>query len=377
MKKLFSFLLTVAVVMSMAAIAMSVSAEETEISAAGATDVVDEVAANDAGTQVGAGADVATSGDAGKVSFIKPEKWSGKQVFCHIYDSDSSFYDWQQKAEKCTDEGGGKWSFDLSKLTASSYKPEGLVAGHDYSLLFSDNTGNESCSLTFNTNVVGDTFKVTDTDAPTLENPADSNKKQWKGSWTTNAKKYGIPLMITSVGTIQGDFIAKDGSVGDIIAAWDKDYDIYPNEQSYSQQSSARDHKTRLKEITEELNKRAAAGEFLIVGGGVYQPKSNDSSGSSSKSDSSSSKSGSSSSSASSSSNGNGSSSFKTADGKTVTKDANGNYVDENGNVVDASDVVETTGTVATGESTTYVYVTFGVMLAAAGVYFLTRKRKA
>ena len=57
--------------------------------------------------------------------------------------------------------------------------------------------------------------------------------------------------------------------------------------------------------------------------------------------------------------------------------DENGNFVDENGNVVDASDVVETTGSVSTGESTTWVYIGLGLMLAAAGVYFVTRKKKA
>ena len=48
-------------------------------------------------------------------------------------------------------------------------------------------------------------------------------------------------------------------------------------------------------------------------------------------------------------------------------------------NTVDASDVTattETTDTVTTGESPVALYVGLGVMLAAAGVYFLTRKKK-
>lgn len=54
-----------------------------------------------------------------------------------------------------------------------------------------------------------------------------------------NANKYGIPLMITSVGTIQGKFIQKGTSPYVVIKTWDNDYKQFPNKSSYSPQSSA------------------------------------------------------------------------------------------------------------------------------------------
>lgn len=377
MKKIFSLLLTVVLVMSIATIATcSVSAAENSDVTVGAADTAESAGASDNGTQVGAGSDVSESGTSGKVYFEKPAKWAGTIVYCHIFEATGdmqAFFGWQTKKEKCTEENG-KWVYDLSTLEASTYLSGGLKSGTDYDIMFSDNSGNEACPLMFNTNVVGDTYKVTDTDSPSYENSEDSTKKQWKGAWTENAKKYGIPLTITSVGTVQGEFIAKDNTISKIISHWDESYPAYPSSQSYSSQSSARDHKTRLAELKTELSKMAANGEIYYIGGGTYSETSSSSSSSNGSSSSSSSSSSSNSSSSSSSTT---ASSYKTADGKTVTKKADGTFVDEDGNVVEASDVVETTGTVSTGESSTYVFVTLGVMLAAAGVYFLTRKRKA
>ena len=116
------------------------------------------------------------------------------------------------------------------------------------------------------------------------------------------------------------------------------------------------------------------------MGGGVYtektdldkvKPGSSSSSGSSSGS--------SSDSSSKSSSNSSSKKIYKDKNGNTVTRNADGSYTDANGNKVDASEVTattETTDTVTTGESATPIYIGLGVMLAAAGVYFLTRKKK-
>ncbi|MCH5202354.1 MAG: LPXTG cell wall anchor domain-containing protein [Oscillospiraceae bacterium] len=358
MKKFLSFLLVIAVVMSFGTIAMtSVSAEEND-------DLVSVAAADDA-VSVGAGTDVADTGSSGKVYFTKPDKWSGTIVYCHIWEvkGGDSFFNWQMKKEKCEEEGG-KFAYNLATLDdASSNISGGMKSNVDYNIMFSDNNGNETCGLMFNTHCIGDTVKVVDTTGPSFENAVDSTKKSWEISWTTNATKYGIPLQITSVGTIQGTFISPDNTPDDILKTWDKDYKSYPNDQSYSPQSSARDHATRAKEIKAEFAKMVSEGKVLLIGGGVYTESSSSSGGSKPGS----------------SSKPSGSSSYVTSDGKEVTVDKNGNYVDKEGNIVDASEVteVDSTATVSTGESTTYVFVTFGVMLAAAGVYFLTRKKKA
>lgn len=389
MKKLLSAMLVSALMLGCAGSALAAE-----------TDVDDAAASNDT-TIVGAGTDVSESGTSGKVYFQKPDNWSGTQVYCHIYQADgdgTAFYGWQTKAEKCTDDGGGKWSYDLSVLDNSTQLDTGL-GDETFNLMFSDNVSNETCPLMFNKNVIGDTYKVVDTTEKTFENPVDSTKAQWKGSWTTNAKKYGIPLMITSVGTIQGDFISKGSTVDDIITKWDSENTTYPNEQSYSKQSSARDHATRLAEIKTEMAKLVSDGKVLYVGGGTYTETSSSSSSGSSSGPSSTSTTGSSdddtdtdtdssdsdtdtdtdTDSSDSSSTDSSSTSLTTSDGKKVTKNADGTLTDEDGNVVSADDVVEVTtdgGTVSTGESSTYIFVTLGIMLAAAGVYVITRKKR-
>ncbi len=378
MKKLVSLLLMVVVVISFATIAVtSVSAEESE-------DLV-AAAASDEVVFVGAGTDVSDSGTSGKVYFVKPDNWAGTMVYCHIYEAageKTSFFGWQTKKEKCTEEGG-KFVYDLSILDDSAAQLSGgLKTGSDYNIMFCDNTGNESYPIMFNTNCIGDTVKIVNDDKPF------ENEKSWEGSWTNNADKYGVPLEITAVGTIQGKFISAGTTVDDIIAAWDKEYPTYPNELAFSPQSSARDHKTRLAELKTELHKMAAEGKIYIAGGGVYSESSSSNDGSNnggSKDDSSNDASHGDSKydSSNDASHGDsisdldGGSSLTTKDSKKVTKDADSNYVDENGNVADTNDVVETTDSVSTGESTTYIFVTLGVMLLAAGIYFVTRKRKA
>lgn len=371
MKKFLSFLLVIAVVMSFATIAMTVSADENELVAAGATEEVAEVAADDA-VSVGAGTDTDASGAAGKIYFEKPSAWAGKTFSTHIWEVESgtSFFGFGTKKERLTEENG-KYYYDLSILSDPMAQLEGgFKAGVDYSIMFYDETQNETCGLMFNTNCIGDTAYLT-ANEKTFENTEDSRKHSYPIAWKDNAKKYGIPLQITSVGTIQGEFVSPDRTPDEIIKAWDKGYPTYPSKDSYSPQSSARDHKTRLAEIKEEFKKLVAEGKVLLIGGGVYtaSPSSNGGSSDGGSSDGSS-KDGSSDSSKA-------GSSYVTPDGKKVTKNADGQYVDEDGNVVDASDVVEVEGSVSTGESTTYVYVGLGLMLAAAGVYFVTRKRKA
>lgn len=366
-----------AVVMSFATV-MSVSADEREdLVAAGASQDV-ETAAADGNVSVGAGTDTEATGTSGKVYFEKPN-WAGTVFYAHIFETDSgtAFWGWQLKKEKLEEEGG-KLVYDLSKLDESTQLKGGLKAGTAYSIMFSDNTGNETCALMFNTDCIGDTVKVTSNEK-SFENNVDSTKHSYPISWEKNKSKYGIPLMITSVGTIQGEFIAKGSKPSDVIKTWDKDYKQYPNKASYSPQSNARDHKTRLAEIEKEFDKMVKEGKILIVGGGTYTESSSSSSGSSSNSSSDSSSNSSSGSSSDGSSSTSSKTVYKDKNGNTVTKNADGTYTDANGNKVDASDVTattETTDTVTTGESPVALYVGLGVMLAAAGVYFLTRKKK-
>lgn len=379
MKKLLSVLLVMAVVMSFATV-MSVSADEREdLASAGASQDV-ETAAADGNVSVGAGTDTEATGASGEFYLEKPNWGESKYFSIHIWEAKQNgkqFFSYGTQKERF-EEKDGKLVYDLSRLNDSTYIKGGLKAGVTYNLMVYNNLGVESCGLMFSTECAGDTIRVTSNER-TFENTEDSTKHSYPIAWTNNAKKYGIPLQITSVGTVQGEFVTKGSSPDDIVKAWDKNYKQYPNKASFSPQSSARDHKTRLAEIKAQFKELVSKGQVLVLGGGVYtentdlnkvKPGSSSSSGSSSDSSS-----GSSSKSSSSSSS---RKIYKDKNGNTVTRNADGSYTDANGNKVDASDVTatEATDTVTTGESATPIYIGLGVMLAAAGVYFLTRKKK-
>ncbi|MGN0462281.1 MAG: Ig-like domain-containing protein [Ruminococcus sp.] len=250
MKRIISILLVIGVLMSFSTVMFTASATES----------------------VGAGTDTNASGISGKVYFEKPSMWNGEYFYVHIWENETgtSFYGWQTKKEKLTEEDG-KLSYDLSTLNDASAQIEGgIKSGVYYSIMFSDSDGNETCGLMFTTECIGDTAYVTSPDM-SYENTEDSTKHSYLVAWKANGKKYGVPLQITSVGTIQGQFVTPDRTPAKIINDWDKSYPSYPNKDSYSPQSSARNHATRLAEIKMEINKMITAGQIYYVGGGVYK----------------------------------------------------------------------------------------------------------
>ena len=206
-----------------------------------------------------------------KIYFEKPN-WYGTTFYCHIFEADTgtAFWGWQLKKERLEEDSYGNLYYDLDKLNESTQLPGGLKKGTKYYIMFSDNTGNETCSIMFNTDCIGDTVRVTDNEK-SFENAVDSTKHSYPIAWEKNSDKFGIPLQITSVGTVQGEFISKGTKPEDIINQWDMDYRMYPNKSSYSPQSSARDHQTRLNEIKEEFKYMASEGRILIAGGGIYK----------------------------------------------------------------------------------------------------------
>ena len=252
MKKIISVLLVIGVLMSFSTAMFTASATES----------------------VGAGTDTNASEAIGKVYFEKPSVWAGTSFYAHIWETESgtSFFGWQTKKEKLT-EKGGKLYYDLSILKdANEWIPDGLQPGVDYTIMFSDNLGNETCGIMFNTNCIGDTAYVT-SNKKNFENAVDPTRHTYPIAWKDNAKRYGIPLHITSVGTIQGQFIVSDSTPIKIIYDWDQSYPTCPNSSFYSPQSSARDHRTRLAEIKNEINNMINAGKIYYVGGGVYKGK--------------------------------------------------------------------------------------------------------
>lgn len=217
--------------------------------------------------------DITVYKDSGKIYFEKPD-WEGDIYFAHIYENSVSmpFYSWMMKAEKLEEDADGKLYYDLNKLYYSKNLSDGLKPDTQYSIMFCDNLNNETCPIMFNTDCIGDTISVVGNEK-IIENSIDSKTLYYPATWTNNSKKYGIPLQITSVGKIQGEFIPKGTSPYDIINKWDKNYPDYPNKDSYSDQSSARNHKNRLAEIKATFKKMIDEGKILVAGGGVYSNK--------------------------------------------------------------------------------------------------------
>ena len=217
--------------------------------------------------------DITVYKDSGKIYFEKPD-WEGNIYFAHIYENSVGmpFYSWMMKAEKLEEDADGKLYYDLNKLYYSKTLSDGLKPDTQYSIMFCDNINNETCPIMFNTDCIGDTISVVGNEK-IIENSIDSKTLYYPATWTNNSKKYGIPLQITSVGKIQGEFIPKGTSPYDIINKWDKNYPDYPNKDSYSDQSSARNHKNRLAEIKATFKKMIDEGKILVAGGGVYSNK--------------------------------------------------------------------------------------------------------
>ena len=250
MKRIISILLVIGVLMSFSTVMFTASATES----------------------VGAGTDTNATGTSGKVYFEYPGMWDGTIFYAHIWENETgtSFFGWQSKKEKLTVENG-KLCYDLSTLDDPNAQIEGgIKAGVEYSIMFCDDFGNETCKLTFTTDCIGDTAYVTGLNRED-ENIGDYSKKSYLVAWRLNGKKYGMPLQITPYGTIQGQFITPDKTPAQIINDWDKSYPSYPNKASYSPQSSARNHATRLAEIKREINKMITTGQIYYVGGGVYK----------------------------------------------------------------------------------------------------------
>lgn len=178
--------------------------------------------------------DITVYKDSGKIYFEKPD-WEGNIYFAHIYENSVGmpFYYWMMKAEKLEEDADGKLYYDLNKLYYSKTLSGGLKPDTQYSIMFCDNINNETCPIMFNTDCIGDTISVVGNEK-IIENSIDSKTLYYPATWTNNSKKYGIPLQITSVGKIQGEFIPKGTSPYDIINKWDKNYPDYPNKDSYS-----------------------------------------------------------------------------------------------------------------------------------------------
>lgn len=341
-KKIAGLFLAAAVMCSSAAITAS-AAEAEDDAAVAAADQSGEVSA-DGSSEVSA--DASSEVEAGNViKFdVKKSGWNNvKTVFCHVWKADGSgdWPAWQSKKEKCKyDSSTGIATYDLSMTGNTISKSDGRV----YCVIFSANTGMQSYNAIMSGKCIGDTLYCTGNQ---LENPEDSEKKANEAKWENNSD-CGPEKKITSTGNIIGSAFPEGESDVTLLATYLVAYYNDDAKTSLTQKllDELKVSPTQVMgAVTDRLNATnnpdkdtiAPAVEKILSGCTDPTTVKKAAGGSSSNGSSSSSSNGGS------SSSGSGSSS---------------------------------TGAVKSGVETTIVFVMAGLMVSAAGVMFLARKKK-
>ena len=240
-----------------------------------------------------------------------------------------------------TDEGGNKWSFDFDAKGIS------LDSGTQYGMIFTGDWGVQTCDIIFDTSIMGDTAYCT---GDQVENNVDSNKKSYDVRWkNADSSKYAPPICVTSIGNVIGEALWAGTTKYDLLVNFIKSTgsDGIDNAIKYN----GKDMQKTLDDLAASWGLSQDDIENAIKDSGRSDIKWTKAS-SSASTESSGSGSGSSSNSGSSSSSSSGSSSSS------------------------SSSKTSGTGSVTSGEGDTLIFLFGGIMLAAAGVVFLARKRR-
>lgn len=356
-KKIAGLFLAAAVMCSSAAITAS-AAEAEDDAAVAAADQSGEVSA-DGSSEVSA--DASSEVEAGNVvKFdVKKSGWNNvKSVFCHIWKADGSgdWPAWQSKKEKCKyDSSTGIATYDLSKTGNTISKSDGRV----YCVIFSANTGMQSYNAIMSGKCIGDTLYCTGNQ---LENPEDSEKKANEAKWENNSD-CGPEKKITSTGNIIGSAFPEGESDATLLATYLVAYYNDEAKTSFTQKllDELKVSPTQVMgAVTDRLNATknpdkdtiAPAVEKILAGctdpttgKKVVKTQLDNAKKTGAKA------------AAGSSSNGSSSSS-------------------SNGGSSSSGSGSSSTGAVKSGVETTIVFVMAGLMVSAAGVMFLARKKK-
>ena len=324
----------------------------TAIVAASAAESTDAVAAEDSSavgaddsSAVGAEGSESTGADS-KVYFdVSSMGWNNyKSIMIYLYEHNGDvLIQWQSKKGRMTDEGNGKYSFDLA---AKGYP---LDAGKEYACIFLADTGVQTCDLMIGPECYGDTAVGT---GEKIENTEDSNKKSDGVKWTNNSAKYDIPLGITSIGNIVGKSLWKGDTKYSLFVAFLKDtgkkgIDNAVKFNGKTVQQTIDDTAKTLGLGTEDIKKAIKESGRTLD----WKEASSSAEKGSKVSD-----------------GGSGDTNTNTNTNSNTTGGTTGG---SNGGSSGGS-----TGSVTSGEETTVYFVIGGIMLAAAGVFFLARKRR-
>lgn len=203
-KKVMSLALASTLVLSAGAFAASAAEAEDAVAAgdesAVAADDSSAVAAGDE-SEVGAGT---------KIYFdVNSAGWKNfKTIYCHVWRADGTgdWPSWQTRKEMCTKESDGLYSYDVTK-TGNAEEIQNAGSKNLYCVIFSADTGVQIYNTIMNGNCLGDTCYVTGNQ---LENPEDNNKKATEAAWKNNPS-CGPQKVISSSATVVGTALA-DGT---------------------------------------------------------------------------------------------------------------------------------------------------------------------
>lgn len=343
-KKIASILL--AAMMASTAV-VAVSAAETEEAVAAADDsavaAADDSAVAAADDSAVAAADDSGAAGAGNKVYFKTDTsiWkTAKTIYIYIgeHGGDSKFA-WGSKKGAMEDEGDNIWSFDLDKV--------GFDSSKQYTFNFTADWNAQTCDMLFDSGIMGKTCVLT---ADKVENNVDSNKSSYVCYWDgADTSKYGPVKLITSIGNIIGSVYWADSSPYKMLVNFisSDGGDGLANAMKYNGKTAQQ----TLDDVAKELGLGQDDIENAIKESGKTVDWKKESSAAQSGSTDNSSSSNNNSSSNSSSSN----SSSSSSTSKTTSTG---------------------TGSVSSGQGETLVFLFSGIMLAAAGIVFLARKRR-
>lgn len=210
-KKIASLLVAATMMVSAAAITAS-AAETDEVAPVAAGDTSSEVGA-DGSSEVGADSS-SEVGASNTYNFdVKSVGWNNvKTIYCHIYSADGSgtWTAWQTKAEKCTyDTSTGIASYDIQTGIKKAPDLANIDSSNKWLIIFSSDTSMETYPALLNSNCLGDVLYAPDP-SKMYENNLDSEKKSVAVQWKKSG--LGASKCITSTGKIQGESFADGAS---------------------------------------------------------------------------------------------------------------------------------------------------------------------
>ncbi len=349
-KKIASIAIAAMLIGSTAAIAATAAENEEAVAAADDSVVA---AADDSSVGAEEGSETTSAGT--KVYFKVPSDWKNfKKItfFLNDHTTGTQLITWGSKKGFMTDEGDGKWSFDLGSAGFD------LGSGGPYNCIFTADWGVQTCDLIITTDNYGDTAYCP---GGTVENAVDSNKSSFIVKWESG--KNGNPICITSIGNLIGD------------AYWpgENNESVFYKFISTTDASSIK-NATKFNGKNEQQTIDDIAGKLGLSKSQVEaQVKKATDAGA--KLDWDASKSTLSDSGSQGGGNQGGNQGGNNQDGGNTTGNTTGGSTG-GGTTYGGSSGGTSTGSVTSGEDTTVYFIIGGVMIAAIGVFFLARKRR-